>query len=240
MPSLDTLIARLGLPFNDRRLLESALTHRSLRHERPERAIGLLDEERLEFLGDSILNYLVADLVYARFPEYTEGQLTRLRAALVKTSTLATLARALDLGAYLRLAKGEASSGARTRDSLLADTFEALVAAIYLDQGLEAARAFVLRMLVPELARVEAEGLPQDYKSRLQEFVQAARNVTPRYVVLAVEGRDPHREYTIEVRIGDEPAGLGRGRSKQVAAQAAARAALERLEDQLGAQSSQC
>lgn len=229
MPTLDTLCARLGLVFDDRRLLESALAHRSFLYEHPELSSVLINVERLEFLGDSILGYLTADIVFARFPDYSEGQLTQLRSTLVKTATLARLARTLDLGAYVRLSRGEESSGARERDSLLADTFEALVAAIYLDQGLETARAFVGRVFEPLIEEVEAHGLPLDYKTRLQQVVQASRNITPRYTVVAEEGQDPNREYTMEVRIGAEPFGVGRGRSKQAAAQEAAREALEKL-----------
>lgn len=232
MPSLATLQQRLGLDFSDPRLLESALIHRSFLHEHPEHGVGLIDNERLEFLGDAILNYLTATLLFERYPERGEGGLTALRSALVKTNTLAGFARAINLGAYIRLSKGEEQSGARERAALLADMFEALVAAIYLDQGIDAASAFVGQFFAPQLAQIEAHGLSLDYKSRLQQRIQAERNLTPRYRVIAESGQDPRREYTIEVLAANEQLGVGAGPSKQAAAQAAARSALERLAGQ--------
>jgi ribonuclease-3 len=232
MPSLDRLQAQLGVLFADARLLQSALVHRSFLHEHPEQRAGLADGERLEFLGDAILNYLAATLLFQRFPDRGEGELTGLRAALVKTTTLAGFARELGLGSYIRLSKGEEISGARERDALLADTFEALVAAIYLDQGIETAEVFVRMLFEQQLARIEQHGLALDYKSELQQRIQAERNITPRYQVVAEQGQDPRREYTIAVLAGDVPLGVGQGPSKQAAAQAAARAAIEQL-DQL-------
>lgn len=229
MPSLNRLQERLGLAFIDPRLLQSALLHRSFLHEHPDQGVGLIDNERLEFLGDAILNYLAATLLFERYPARGEGALTTLRSALVKTTTLAEFARELDLGTYIRLSKGEEQSGARTRDALLADMFEALVAAIYLDKGVEAARAFMLGLFERQLELIERHGLALDYKSRLQQRIQAERNQTPRYHVVAEEGQDPRREYTIEVLAGGVRLGSGRGPSKQAAAQAAARAALDQL-----------
>ena len=229
MPSLDRLQTRLGLRFADPMLLHSALIHRSFLHEHPDQAIGLTDGERLEFLGDAILNYLAGTLLYARFPNHGEGELTGLRSALVRTATLAGFARDLGLGAYIRLSKGEEINGARERDALLADTFESLIAAIYLDQGLETARVFVNLLFEQQLEAIEAHGLALDYKSQLQQRIQAERNITPRYNVIAEQGQDPRREYTIEVLAGDTRLGAGQGPSKQAAAQAAAQAALEEL-----------
>jgi ribonuclease-3 len=230
MASLDTLQHRLGLRFADPRLLRSALVHRSFLHEHPDQGVDLADGERLEFLGDAILNYLAGTLLYDRFPTHGEGELTSLRSALVKTSTLAAFARELGLGAYIRLSKGEEINGARERDALLADTFEALVAAVYVDQGLEATRTFANLLFEQQIEAIEAHGLALDYKSQLQQRIQAQRNITPRYQVVAEHGQDPRREYTIEVLAGDVRLGSGQGPSKQAAAQAAARAALERLE----------
>jgi ribonuclease-3 len=232
MASLDTLILRLGVPFADRRLLQSALVHRSFVHERPDRAIDLLDNERLEFLGDAIVNYGAATLAFERFPERGEGELTMLRSALINTVTLASFARAFELGAYVRLSKGDEAGNGRERDALLADTFEALVAAIYLDQGLAAALAFVTPLFEHELERIAAHGLPLDYKSRLQQRIQAARNITPRYQTVSASGPEHRREFVVEVLAGDERLGLGQGGSKQAAAQAAAQAAIEQLDAQ--------
>jgi ribonuclease-3 len=230
--SLERLQTRLGVRFADERLIQSALIHRSFLHEHPEHGIGLTDGERLEFLGDAILNYLAATLLFERFPERGEGELTGLRSALVKTTTLAGFARELGLGGYIRLSKGEEQSGARERAALLADTFEALVAAIYLDQGIATAKGFVSPLFEQQLARIETHGLALDYKSQLQQRIQAERNITPRYQVVAETGQDPRREYTIEVLAGAVQLGIGRGPSKQAAAQAAARAALEQLAEQ--------
>jgi len=229
VPSLDTLQTRLGLQFADPKLLQSALVHRSFLHEHPEQAVGLTDGERLEFLGDAILNYLAGTLLYERFPSHGEGQLTSLRSALVRTETLAWFARDLGMGGHIRLSKGEEINGARERDALLADTFESLIAAIYLDQGLETARVFVNLLFEQQIEAIGAHGLTLDYKSQLQQRIQAERNVTPRYQVVAEQGQDPRREYTIEVLAGDVRLGAGQGHSKQAAAQAAAQAALEQL-----------
>ncbi|NOK59639.1 MAG: ribonuclease III [Chloroflexi bacterium AL-W] len=233
MPSLNKLIDRLGVIFTDVSLLESALTHRSFVHEHPDQAVDLICSERLEFLGDSILNYIAADVIFAWFPEYNEGHLTSLRAALVRTSTLAQFAQQLDLGTYLRLSKGEEGSGARIRHSLLADTFEALLAAIYLDNGLEGVRIFITPLLEHQLEQIKTHGLSLDYKSRLQERLQAAYNITPVYNVIAAEGPDHQREFTVEVLANSQRLGVGQGRSKQAATQDAARAALESATDDL-------
>jgi ribonuclease III len=229
MPSLDTLQTRLGLRFADVQLLRSALVHRSFLHEHPDQGVGLTDGERLEFLGDAILNYLAGTLLFDRFPSRGEGELTGLRSALVRTATLAGFARDLSLGAYIRLSKGEEINGARERDALLADTFESLVAAIYLDQGLETTKLFVNLLFEQQIEAIEAHGLALDYKSQLQQRIQAERNLTPRYHVVAEQGQDPRREYMIEVLAGDVRLGTGQGPSKQAAAQAAAQAALKDL-----------
>lgn len=220
---------RLGVAFNDPRLLQSALIHRSFLHEHPEQTLDLTSNERLEFLGDAILNFIAARRVFERFPEHGEGDLTSLRSALVKTGTLAEFARDLGLGSYIQVSKGEDSSGARQRDALLADTFEALLAAIFLDGGPDAAERFVSPLLDRQIDAIVAHGLVMDYKSRLQAQVQAERGITPRYRTVAVTGPDHRREYTVEVLADDERLGQGQGHSKQAAAQAAAQAALVQL-----------
>jgi ribonuclease III len=228
MPSLKQLIERLGVPSADEQLIKAALTHSSFRNEHYEED-DLVSGERLEFLGDAILNYLTADLLYRQFPDQSEGQLTELRAALVRTSTLADFARKLDLGQYLRLSRGEEVNGARKRDSLLADTFEALLGAVFLDGGLETVRTMVLPFLEQRLAQTNPHAL-LDVRSILQERLQAERNITPHYTVLLVTGPEHRREYTTEVYAGAERLGEGRGGSKQAAAQAAAQAALVYLD----------
>lgn len=225
-----TLEELIGIPFNDERLLQSAFVHRSYLHEHPERHPGVSANERLEFLGDSVLNFIAAAWLYTRFPEHSEGELTHLRAALVKTSTLAEFARSLDLGSHIKISRGENTPAARNRAPLLADVFEAVIGAIYLDQGLDAARAFVLPFLERQAAAIEAGQVEIDYRTRLQEQTQARLNLTPVYRTVGVSGPDHLREFTLEVLVGETPMGVGSGPSKQAAAQAAARAALERLD----------
>ena len=226
--NLHEYLASVGVAVGDQALLETALIHRSYVHEHWEETIE--SNERLEFLGDSVLNFLTAHYLYGAFPSRDEGDLTALRAALVRTAMLARFARSLEIGSALKLGKGEEQSGGRDRDPLLADAFEALVAAIYLDGGTEAASRFLRPMLDREALNVVANGLVLDDKSRLQERVQGERNQTPRYRTIRAEGPDHDRRFTIEVWAGAELLGVGVGASKQAAAQAAARAALEFLD----------
>lgn len=219
----------IGVAFNDERLLESAFVHRSFIHEHPERIPGLTANERLEFLGDAVLNFITAAWLYDRFPTYSEGELTTLRASLVKTSTLAGFARSLNLGAYIRISRGEDTPTARNRPPLLADVFEAVLAAIYLDQGLAAARDFVVPFLDRQINAIFSGTAEIDYRTRLQEQAQSRFNLTPVYRTLEVRGPDHQREFTMEVLVGDLSLGTGNGPSKQAAAQAAARAALTYL-----------
>lgn len=229
MPTpLETVV---GVTFQNPQLLRSAFVHRSFLHEHPERFPELSTNERLEFLGDAVLNFLTAAWLFTRFPGKTEGELTSLRAALVKTATLAGFARELDLGKHVLISRGEDSPTARNRPALLADVFEAVLGAIYLDQGLEAARAFIEPYLDRHVAAIEAGLVAQiDYRTRLQERAQARFNHTPVYHTIDVSGPDHERMFTLEVRVGDMMLGTGRGPSKQAAAQAAAQQALEALE----------
>jgi len=224
-----TLEALIGVSFNDEGLLQSAFVHRSYLHEHPERHPGLDSNERLEFLGDAVLNFVAAAWLFERFPERSEGELTAMRSGLVKQATLAGFARELGLGGEIKLSRGEDTPAARNRPSLLSDVFEAVVGAIFLDQGLDVVRAFVLPLLERQVAAIEAGEVEADYRTRLQEQIQAARNQTPRYRTLSVSGPEHQREFTLEVLAGDEQLGVGSGPSKQAAAQAAARMALERI-----------
>ena len=220
----------IGVPFNDERLLQSAFVHRSFIHEHPERLPGLTANERLEFLGDAVLNFITAAWLYTRYPTYSEGDLTALRAALVKTSTLADFARSLDLGAYIRISRGEDTAVARNRAPLLADVFEAVLGAIYLDQDLAAARAFVFPFLERQVAAIFSGATEIDYRTRLQMQAQARYNQTPVYRTREVHGPDHQREFTLEVLVGERTLGVGCGPSKQAAAKAAAKAALALLD----------
>ncbi len=217
---------QLGLHFDDQSLILRALTHRSSVNEYPF-LIG--DNERLEFLGDAVIGFVAADFLYHRFPEKREGTLTAMRAYLVRRETLARFARHINLGHFIIMGRGEEESGGRARDSVLASTFEAVVGAIYLDQGLEAARTFLLPFFQPELERLQTDHLTKDAKSRLQEWAQAKLRQTPSYVTVAATGPDHDREFTVEVRIGGETYGVGIGKSKQQAAQAAAQNALDQI-----------
>jgi ribonuclease-3 len=217
----------LNLNFISEDLLKQALTHRSYINEHGETDVG--DNERLEFLGDAVLDFLVGDMLYQRYPDMPEGQLTRLRAALVRTESLAGVSRQLGLGAFMWMGKGEEGSGGRERLTNLCAVFEALVGALYLDQGLDTVRAFVTGHLDELLKQVLAESLDKDARSLLQEWSQAERSLTPAYRTVSATGPDHQKEFIVEVLIGDEVAGSGSGRSKQAAAQAAARDALQRV-----------
>jgi ribonuclease-3 len=229
MPPLEQLAAHLGVAFSQPALLQEALTHRSFLNERVNHRLHLTSNERLEFLGDSVVNYVAANLVYERYAAAGEGDLTSRRTALIRTETLATCARHYDLGRHIRIGRGEELAGARDRDAMLADTFEAVVAAIFLDGGLDAARAFLLPLFERELTTFDSFGLPTDDKSALQTTIQASRSITPRYQVITVSGPEHRREFTVEVLAADARLGTGTGASKQAAEQAAARDALARL-----------
>jgi len=225
---LEEYLPTVDIVPHDPELLATALIHRSYVHERWD--LVLQSNERLEFLGDSVLNFLTARYLYETYPAKGEGELTALRAALVRTATLARLARELELGQALKLGRGEEQSGGRTREPLLADAFEATVAAIFLDSGVDAADRFLRPLLEREAHAIVEGGMVLDHKSRLQERVQGERNQTPRYKTVGVEGPDHDRLFTIEVWAGAERLGVGQGASKQAAAQAAARAAFEFLD----------
>lgn len=227
MANLSQLEKTLGITFNDKSLLQRALTHRSYLNENPD--YPLSDNERLEFLGDAVLDFLTAKYLYQRFPEMAEGELTSLRAALVKRETLAHFALAWNLGEHLLLSRGEAESGGRERPATLCAAFEALIGAILLDQGLQAAEDFVLRCIEPEVEHILDEELYKDAKSTLQELSQGQLQVTPVYRTVAERGPDHAKEFTVEVLIGEEVYGRGIGPSKQIAEQEAAKAALQKI-----------
>jgi len=208
------LTKQLGYAFHDATLLARALTHRS--H-------GSQNYERLEFLGDSILSFIVADVLYDRFPQLSEGELTRLRATLVRRETLATLARELELGDCLELGSGELKSGGFDRDSILADALEAVFGAVYKDGGIEAARDVVLRRYQPILDSIDPNSILKDPKTRLQEFLQRKSLATPIYTVLELSGEPHQQRFVVECRVpGLTEAVRGEGSSRRYAEQAAA------------------
>jgi len=223
------LESRIGYRFRDRGLLEQALTHRS---RAAEDVSGAADNESLEFLGDAVLGFVVADRLFHQFPEYNEGQKSKIKAAVVSTQSLARHAEAIALGDYLLLGRGEEKTGGRLKSALLADTYEALVAAIYLDGGVEAAATFLQRELKDAIDGGSERLFVQDYKSSLQERVQALGRPLPEYRVSGESGPDHHKLFTVEVVVSGEVLGAATGRAKKEAEQDAARQALVRLDEQ--------
>ena len=227
MADLAALQQTLGISFNDPSLLEQALVHSSYVNENP--GFAPASNERLEFLGDAVLGFVVAEKLYQDFPHSTEGEMTKLRAALVRGNTLARVARTIELGDYLYLGKGEETSGGRRKPANLAGALEAIVAAVFLDQGSITTRKVILRLFNEELQRVVSQGARVDYKSQLQELIQAREQQTPAYQLVEAIGPDHDRRFSIEVRAGDTVLGKGSGKSKKAAETEAARAALEQL-----------
>lgn len=212
----------LGIHFQNPTLLQTALTHRSYIYETA--GEGLNSNERLEFLGDSVLAFISADYLYRTFPNLSEGELSDVRAILVRGETLANFAREIELGNFLLMGKGEQSSGGSQR--VLASAFEAILAAMYLDQGLETVQRFLLPRLEPLAHNIVSKRLFKDPKSLFQELAQAHDGFTPSYRLISQEGPSHNREFTVEVLLGEQVAGRGQGRNKQAAEQEAARAAL--------------
>jgi ribonuclease-3 len=221
------LEARLAYRFRDRGLLEHALTHKSRAHE--DASGGVVDNESLEFLGDAVLGFVVADMLFRSFPQFHEGQKSKVKAALVSTTSLADLADRIGLGAHLLLGRGEEKSGGRRKQALLADACEALIAALYLDGGIEAARDFILRELGEEIGRIRSPEFLRDFKSALQERLQADDRGLPEYVLAGTTGPDHDKVFHVEVRAGGELLAVADGRTKKDAEQEAAREALARL-----------
>lgn len=226
MTDLAALQNTLGLQFKDPTLLEKALVHSSYINESPSTTIS---NERLEFLGDAVLGFIIAKELYQRLPQSTEGEMTELRSSLVRGDALSRIAKAISLGDYLYLGKGEEASGGRRKPANLAGAMEAVIAAIFLDQGSSVTRDFILRLMAKELKKALSQGIEPDYKSQLQELIQARHQQTPTYQVLEAVGPDHDRRFSVEVRVGDTVLGRGSGKSKKLAEIEAARAALDQL-----------
>jgi ribonuclease-3 len=221
--STDRLCRAFGHQFADNELLARALTHRSA---------GSRNNERLEFLGDAILGFVIADRLYHHFPEADEGQLSRLRAALVKKEYLAEVARRLELGNYLTLGTGELRGGGHTRDSILADSLEALLAAVYLDAGYETARSVILRLFEDRIGQLSPEDQLKDPKTGLQEFLQARGLSLPNYEIAQVDGEQHQQIFVVTCIIPDlELEAIGRGGNRRKAEQAAADQLLKTLQN---------
>jgi len=224
----ETLQEAAGYRFRDRGILEHALTHRSRANE--DVTGGVIDNESLEFLGDAVLGFVIAELLFTRFPERDEGQKSKMKAALVSTPALARQARRLGLGEHLLLGRGEEKTGGRVKRALLADGYEALIAAVYLDGGIDAARAFILREFEPLVGDVAgAVTIGDDHKSALQEMLQGRGDPLPEYVVTAEEGPAHRRLFRVEVRVRGDVLAEAEGRTKKDAEREAARRALDSL-----------
>ena len=222
---METLEKKLGYSFSNRELLSEALNHSSYANEH--RGAGISSNERLEFLGDSVLGFVTAEFLFKNYPRLPEGDLTRMRAALVCEQSLYEVAKMLELGEYLKLGKGEEAGGGRERQSILADAVEAVFAAVYLDGGMEQIRGLIHRVL---LSRAPAAEERKDYKTTLQEIVQRKIGQQLTYHMVEESGPDHNKTFVFEVRLNGEPIGRGDGHSKKEAEQAAARDALERQE----------
>jgi len=226
--SVRALERRLGYRFRDVGLLEHALTHKSKAHE--DATGGVVDNESLEFLGDAVLGFVIADLLYREFPHFDEGQKSKAKAALVSTTALAELGQKIGLGAYLLLGRGEEKTGGRQKQALLADGCEAVIAAIYLDGGIDAARDCILQELAEEIEHVRSPDFLRDFKSALQERLQASGRPLPDYEVTAELGPDHDKRFHVTVRVQGEVLASSEGRTKKEAEQAAARQALDKLD----------
>lgn len=220
------LAKRLGVQFNDWLLLIRALTHRSYLNEHTD---ALEDNERLEFLGDAVLDFIVGAWLYNHFPEMPEGDLTRMRSALVHTEQFAQFARELNLGPAMRLGRGESQAGGRSRSALLCDTFEAFIGAMYLDQGTSAVEEFIDPLLTIASDDILLNHKNEDPKSLFQEWAQSQGFSAPTYSTRSATGPDHSKEFVVEVLVNGEVYGSGVGHSKQTAAKAAATHALNRL-----------
>ncbi|HPC04426.1 MAG TPA: ribonuclease III [Syntrophales bacterium] len=229
---LRDLERNLSIRFGNAVLLDTALTHRSFVNENqdPPRE----DNERLEFLGDAVLELCVSDLLVRMHPDFSEGRLSKLRASLVNEQPLATMAESFDVGSYLLLGRGEEASGGRTKPSILANAFEAILAAVYLDRGYDEAYRFIERVFGPLLRKDSPDPLYRDYKTNLQEACQSRFRVIPRYMLLHEYGPDHDKIFHVRLTVADILTATGTGRNKKEAEQDAARKALERIEGMVG------
>jgi ribonuclease III len=225
----DALQQAIGYRFRDRGLLEHAMTHTSRANE--DVSGGVHDNESMEFLGDAVVGFVIADVLFREFPDFDEGEKSKTKATLVSTTTLARQAERLNLGEHLLLGRGEEKTGGRRKQALLADGYEALIAAIYLDGGIEHVRAFIVREFAPLLAEVQQHGIAgsQDYKSALQELLQARDQPLPEYRLVGTMGPDHRKLFQVEVVVNGEPLAESMGPSKKEAEQDAARVALDKL-----------
>ena len=223
---MDELEAKLEYRFQNKALLLTALSHSSYANEN--KSAGLMSNERLEFLGDSVLGQVVSSYLYLSYPKMPEGQMTRLRAELVCEQSLFEVAKTLELGKYIRLGRGEEHTGGRARESILADAVEAIIAALYLDGGLPVAKNIIDKYILANLQTMETHQI-SDYKTALQEFVQRKSGQTLAYELINESGPDHQKSFTMQVRLNDRAIGTGRGHTKKEAEQFAAKNGLEEI-----------
>ncbi len=227
MSSSSDFQSLLGMQFNNEPLLKQAFVHSSYINENP--GTDLHDNQRMEFLGDSLLNFIVAEQLYHEFPDVAEGKLTEIRISLVRQEKLAEKAHALKLGDFMLLGKGEDLSDGRTKRNNLADTFEALIAAIFLDQGIEVTRNLILKLFSTDIEAIKSGQIDVNFKAMLQELTQAEFKLLPDYEVIEARGPDHAREFFVSVSVGDVVLAIGSGKSKKTAESEAARLALGKL-----------
>lgn len=225
MDEINKLEATLHISFRNSALLQQALVHRSYLNENPD--FNLPSNERMEYLGDSILSAVVAEKLYKDYPDLSEGDMTKLRSALVRRETLARIANHLKLDGYLYLGHGEETSGGRAKQSILADALEAVIGAVFLDQGFDTCRDLILRLYDAEVEKAVDDSLTSDFKSQLQEVVQSKYHEIPAYRVISAEGPNHVKEFIVEVVVGGRVIGKGSGSSKREAEKEAAKAALD-------------
>jgi ribonuclease-3 len=229
MPDIAEFQKILGVSFKKPALLEQALVHSSYINENPAYTLG--HNERLEFLGDAVLNFIVADKLYREFPDLSEGRMTRLRAVLVRGDTLAKIARNIKLGDFLFMGKGEEASGGRNKAPNLAGALEAVIAAVYLDLGVRAATKLVHGLLAEDWQKLTSLEADIDYKSKLQEYTQSKYRSTPVYRLVSETGPDHNKVFRIKVIVNDKALAVAKGKSKKLAETEAARLALQKLTD---------
>jgi len=227
LPVLTALQKTLRIRFKNKALMEQSLIHSSYINENPGLAAG--DNERLEFLGDAVLGFIIADELYRRFPQFSEGEMTRVRSSMVSQEALSSMAKAIKLGDFLYLGKGEEGGGGRSKPANLSGALEALTAAIFLDRGLAVTRKFVLKLMSKKMDKATSQGIEADYKSKLQEIMQSQRQLKPKYKVIEAVGPAHERRFTVEVRVGNSVMGRGSAKSKKAAEAEAARIALDQL-----------
>ena len=227
MKDLDTLEKKIGFVFKNKELLQQAFIHRSYINEN--RSSKLTHNERLEFLGDAVLELIVTEYLFKKYPDHQEGDLTSYRAALVNAVTLSKVADSLGFNDFLMLSKGEAKDIGRARNSILADTMEAVIGAMYLDQGYDSAKEFISKNIFVLIDSIVAKGSWMDSKSKFQELAQEKVSITPSYEVMFEEGPDHDKQFTMGAHLGERMVGKGKGNSKQNAEQKAAEDALKRL-----------